>query len=148
MSTNIQFDGTIEISCISSEVETEAVSAPKVKLAGSTTGEVLRWTFTGCSRTLHVLARGHLALQSSGTILSDGARFTVQTTILGFPVHCIYFTSNTDVGTLTEGTTPAEWHVGQRPIPEEATSSLCGDDAELTGTYEVKTPGTAITVDP
>ncbi|HST68080.1 MAG TPA: hypothetical protein VLI94_00290 [Solirubrobacterales bacterium] len=140
-STNSQLDGTVDITCTHSEVK------GKPSAAGSTSGTISSLTFTNCSRSVTVTANGSLAIASDGTVRSTGARVTVQTTILGFPVHCIYATNNTVVGKLTEGVAPAVMHIGSAPIPQEATSGLCGEDAEWTGTYTVKTPATAIVVD-
>ncbi|HST68081.1 MAG TPA: hypothetical protein VLI94_00295 [Solirubrobacterales bacterium] len=146
-STNSELDGTVDITCAHSEVEAVGVNSSGVATAGSTTGRVDKLTFTNCNRTVTVTNRGHIFVHPSGTVTSTGARVTVQTTILGFPVHCIYVTNNTDVGTLTEGVAPAVMHIGSAPIDQEATSGLCGEDAEWTGTYTVTNPATAITVD-
>lgn len=62
-------------------------------------------------------------------------------------MHCIYATNNTIVGKLTEGVAPPVMHFASGPIPQEATSPLCSDDAEWTGTYTVSTPASAIVVD-
>jgi hypothetical protein len=140
-STNSELDGTVDITCSHSVVE----GTPSA--AGSTSGTINTLDFTGCSRSVTVTANGSLTIASNGEVKSTGARVTVQTTIFGFPVHCIYKTENTKVGTLTEGVAPAKMHIGSAPIPQEATSGLCGDDAEWTGTYTVTTPASAIVVD-
>jgi hypothetical protein len=140
-STNSALDGTVDITCKHSGVSGTLASK------GATNGTITSLTFTECSRAVTVTATGTLSIASNGEVKSTGARVTVQTTILGFPVHCIYKTENTKVGTLTEGVAPAVMHIGSAPIPQEATSGLCGEDAEWTGNYTVTTPATAIVVD-
>jgi hypothetical protein len=140
-STNFEFDSTVDITCSHSEVKGKPTSA------GATNITLTTLTFTGCSRSTTTTATGTLAIASDGTVRSTGARVTMQTTIFGFPVHCIYKTENTVVGKLTENVAPAKWHIGSAPIPQEETSSLCGEDAEWTGTFTVTKPATAIVID-
>ncbi|HST69752.1 MAG TPA: hypothetical protein VLI94_08865 [Solirubrobacterales bacterium] len=149
-STNTQLDGTVDITCGHSEIAVQVNT-------GATSGIIRNLTFTNCSRTvtpeyfieIPSLRRdyGSVSIDSAGTVRSSWVKVTVQTTILGFPVHCIYKTSITDVGTLTEGVAPAKMHIGSAPIPQETTSGLCGEDAEWTGTYTVTKPFSAITID-
>ncbi|HST69751.1 MAG TPA: hypothetical protein VLI94_08860 [Solirubrobacterales bacterium] len=148
-STNFGADGTVNITCAHSHFKLTMVenTANHPHKAGSTFATVTTWVWVSCSRTMTTTATGTMSIASDGTVRSIGARFTVQTTILGFPVHCIYKTENTVVGKLTEGVAPAKMHIGSAPIPQEATSGLCGEDAEWTGTYTVTSPTTAIFVD-
>lgn len=139
-STNSGFDGVVDITCQHSQINTTPISS------GYTDQSVWTLTFTNCSRSVTVTASGTMSIASDGTVSSTGARITVQTTILGFPVHCMYFTGLTKIGTLTEGVAPARMHIGSAPMVQQ-TSSLCGDDGEWTGTYTVTNPKTAITVD-
>jgi len=140
-STNFQLDGTVDVTCGHSEVKAKPSSA------GATSGTVTSLTYTSCSRSVTVTSLGTFSLHSDGTTRSTGKRITIQTTILGFPVHCIYTTDNTIIDQITEGVTPPVTHVISSPLLTDETSGLCGEDAEMTGTYTITKPTTAIVID-
>jgi hypothetical protein len=98
---------------------------------------------------------------SGGTfaiLTSSGAEVTIVDTAFG--VTCVFTTSNTEVGTVTNSThlqkthehatatdpkapataTTATIHVDTSKIPRTGGSIFCGSSGEWTGTYTVNTP--------
>lgn len=143
----VGLDGTVDVNCSSSTLEAEAgtsgttVSAPVKSLA-----------FTGCGNdTVSVIKPGSLELhatgEGNGTLTSSGAEITVQVhrSVFGFAVttHCIYKTSNTDLGTFTGSATTkatAKLDLIGTNLPQEATDGSCGNSAPLTGSYTFTSP--------
>lgn len=146
-------DGTINISChLTFHAE---ISTAGGKHGGTTTtvgGPVKSWNFFNCTNhTVTVTNNGSWEIHSlgngNGTLTSTGLTFTVLThsVFLGTR-HCFYATNNTHIGTITgtanrpASTTTATLDVDSAPLPQHATDSLCGNDAELTAGLEFKTP--------
>jgi len=141
-SSNSELDGSVDVKCKASTVKGKPSST------GDTSGSITSLTFTECGAdTVSVINMGTLRLEKQGggwiTVSSTGAEVTVQVhrSVFGFPVttHCIYATSNTAVGTLSEGT---NWHIALSGtnIPQKATDGGCGSNAQWTGTYSGTTP--------
>lgn len=145
-------DGTINISCAN------GTGIADVTDEG---GSILGWTFTPdveltnvtnseCgNHTVSVLDGGSWSFESLGgnqaTVRSSGTELTVLThSIFLGTRHCIYVTNNTHIGTVSG--TPAKLTIDSAPIPQAATDSLCGNDAEWTATYEFSSPA-GITID-
>ena len=131
-----------DISCTSSSV------AGTTSNTGSSTetvkGTISSLTFTGCNATVTVLKPGSLEIHSqgsnNGTLTSSGAEVTV--VFAGF--HCIFSTSNTDIGTITGSATTgstATFDINAK-IPRTGGTSgvFCGEAAEWTGSYRAHQP--------
>ena len=136
-----------DISCTASTV------AGKTGNTGSSTetvsGALSSLTFTGCNATVTVLKPGSLEIHTqetksnnNGTLTSSGAEVTV--VFLGF--HCIFSTSNTDIGTLTgsanTGKTATLDISAKIPRTGGTSGAFCGSTAEWTGNYSVTSPDT------
>lgn len=80
-----------------------------------------------------------LTANGNGTLTSDGAEITIQTSI----ANCIFTTSGTDIGTLTGGTT-AKLDINSAAIPRTGHSVFCGSSGTWTGSYTVNTPDTLL----
>lgn len=139
----VEWTGTIPFSCQKSalewNVESHGASAP-------TKGPLSKFTLEECSRPMTVLKPGSFELHATsggdGTMTWSGAELTMQTSIVGFPVHCIY-KPDIDIGTFTGSATTkgtATLDIVSVAIPQAATSGLCGDDAELHGSYKLTSP--------
>lgn len=104
-------------------------------------GKVETLSFSGCSHTTDVLAKGSLEVKNiagstNGTVISKEARITVKSTIFG--VSCIANTgTGTTLGTLTGAGAgeSATFDVNGVVTLENG----CGD-SKLTGTYLVTSP--------
>lgn len=126
------------ISCNSTiEGKVESHSATKAS------GKVTSLTFGACGEgTAHVHKPGSLDLHvnssGTGTLTSTGAE--VELTMFG--VECVYTTSNTDLGTLTDSSlTSGNATVDIESIlTRTAGSFFCGSAANLEGSYKVTTP--------
>jgi len=136
--------GGVNDTCTGSEV--------KGKIATNTTtdagGAISALTFTGCSHTTTVLAKGELEIKNiagttNGTVVSKGARVTVKSTIFG--LSCV---ANTGAGTTIGTLTGAKSSTALATMDINGVITLengCGDST-WTGSYEVTNlPG--LTVD-
>jgi hypothetical protein len=112
------------------------VSGPIESLTwGKCNCEVVK-TVKGGTLEIHWIAE-----TDNGTLTSSGAEVeTTCSTIFG-KVHCVYVTSNTDLGTL-DGGKPAVLTVKGSKIPVDAehSNSLCPEKSEWNAEYEVTTP--------
>jgi hypothetical protein len=109
-------------------------------------GSVGTLTFGKCNCEVKVLKTGTLSIErigttSNGTLRSSGAEVTASCSTIFGTVHCIYATSNTDLGTLTGGTT-AKMDISSADIPRLPTSGLCDESANWDATYLVDNPDT------
>ena len=143
--TNMTLHTGVKISCKQQAFEGQVTN-------GGTTIPLTAFTFGECgSDTIVTLAKGHLTLASDGTVTSTGLEVTKLShrTVFGFPVtqHCLLDTSNTKLGTLTEGVNPPVLHFSSASIPHLATDGACGETTIYTGTYTVTKPTSAIVVD-
>jgi hypothetical protein len=104
------------------------------------------WTFQECNTAITVLKRGTLEIHSSGsnngTLTSSGMELTVN--YLGF--HCIFGTSNTDLGTITgsknTGSTATFDISATIPRTGGMSGFFCGSTAQWTGAYGFTSPDT------
>jgi hypothetical protein len=132
-----------DIICEKSHVE------GKTSNAGSTTetvkGTISTLSFTSCNATVTVLKPGSLEIHwisgNDGTVTSSGTEVTVEF----FGTHCIFATSNTDIGTLTGATTTKTEHATfdiSATIPRTGgrSGAFCGSTAKWTGNYTITTP--------
>jgi hypothetical protein len=132
-STNSKLDGSfVTVECSHSEakgtVEQHGAGVP----AG---GNVSTLTFTGCNYEVTVTKRGHLTIHSNNEVTSNGAVIDIHTSV----GTCTFTTSNTPIGTLTEGA-GATLDINSAKIPRTGGSFLCGGSGTWTGNYSVKTP--------
>jgi len=153
-------------STLEAEAETTTILHPPIgnieckasKVIGKTSNEggasetvkanVETLTFTECNATVTVLAKGSLEVHTkeagannNGTLTSSGTEVTVE--LFGF--HCIFKTSNTDIGTLTGSANTganATFDV-EATIPRTGgrSGAFCGSTAQWTGSYEFTNPG-------
>jgi hypothetical protein len=129
----------------------EATGFGSLTNAGSSTttpsGTPALTTLGKCNATVDVLQKGTLEVHTrnagadnNGTFTSNGTQVTVE--FAGF--HCIFTTSNTDVGTLTGSSTTK----GTPTLDLEATiprtggrsGAFCGSTAQMTGSLRVTKP--------
>ncbi|HKF81637.1 MAG TPA: hypothetical protein VKB23_01595 [Solirubrobacterales bacterium] len=108
-------------------------------------------TWSNCTNNWSVttLTKGSLEFHNiagteNGTVTSTGTEITA--TQSGSGLHCIYKTSNTDIGTLTSSTKTggnATLDISAT-IPRTGGSSgfFCGTAGTWTGSYKVSTPST------
>lgn len=120
----------------------------KVTSIGETSGtSVEDLAFEECNCTVKVLAKGTLELEqiastSNATAKSTGTEVTTKCETLFGPVHCIYMTEATDLGTL-EGGNPAKVKISGANIPRLTTDTRCNEGTESAKwdvEYEVTSP--------
>ncbi len=120
----------------------------KVTSIGKTLGaSVENLTFEECNCEVKVLAKGLLELEqiastNNATVKSTGTEVTTKCETIFGPVHCIYKTEATDLGTL-EGGSPAKVKVSGANIPRLATDTRCNEGSEGAKwdvEYEVTSP--------
>jgi hypothetical protein len=139
-------------STVSGATENEGSATETVK------GAISTLDFSSCNATVEVLKAGSLEVHTeytkeengeekqkttadgNGTLTSNGAEVTVE--ILG--LHCIFTTSNTDIGTAT-GTTEgsATFEAKSAPISRTGgrSGAFCGSSALWNATYIVDEVG-------
>jgi hypothetical protein len=130
------------IECSKSTVQGKTTS----ETGTAVTGNVEILTFEECNCEVKVLNKGSLSIErigatSNGTLKSSGAEVTATCSSIFGNVHCIYATSNTDLGTLTGGTT-AVMGISSADIPRLSTNALCDEGANWDATYKVDNPDT------
>ncbi len=135
----------VSIECTGSTLAAKTTNTGGVSETVKANVETL--TFTGCSATVTVLAKGTLEIHTqegsannNGTLTSTGAEVTTEKS----GIHCIYKTSSTKIGTLTgsasTGGTATIDIAGT--IPRTGGSPLCGSTGQWKGSYKVTTPDT------
>ncbi|HEY2717314.1 MAG TPA: hypothetical protein VGI73_13930 [Solirubrobacterales bacterium] len=134
-----------EVKCAKSTVEGNVESqGAEVTVKGSIT----TLDFTECNGTVTVVKNGTLeahtdsaSADGNGILTSNGAEVTVELAGL----HCIYSTSNTNLGTVTGGS-PAVFQAKSAAIPRTGgrSGAFCGSSATWTATYKVTTPSTLL----
>ena len=134
--------GSIE--CSKSHVEGKTNNAGSA--AETVNGSISTLSFSECNATVTVLTKGALEIHaisgtSDGTVTSNGTEVTVE--YLGF--HCIFKTSNTDIGRLTGSNTTKTEHATfdiSATIPRTGgrSGAFCGSTAQWTGAYKITTP--------
>lgn len=135
-------------------IECNATIRGEVTNAGSptstATGQITAFIFTGCTNgaTFAVLKPGTLQFHSTGggnsTLTWTGMEMT--TVLAGF--HCIFSTTNTDIGTVTTNTASG----GNAKLDISATLArtggssgiFCGATAAWTGSFVFNTPASLI----
>jgi hypothetical protein len=134
---------------ITTGFKTIECSKSSIKGKVSATGEkisvsVETLTFEECNCTIAVLKKGelifgHITSTDNATLTSNGAELTGNCSTIFGTVHCIYATSNTDMGTL-EGGNPAKIKSSAANIPRLTTNGLCNEEASWDAEYEVTSP--------
>lgn len=110
----------------------------KIKLSGG--GYAL------CGFQHYVLKSGFLEIHTDsstadghGTVTSTGMEITLASSV----GHCVFTTSNTDLGTITGSDTGnAVWDTNGAVIPRTSGSFFCGSSGTLTGRFTFTTPST------
>jgi hypothetical protein len=114
---------------------------------GSATEEVTgpegTLTFEECNCEVKVLkagtvSTGWIAGTNNGTQQASSNESTVSCSTIFGPVHCIYATEGTDLGTLTGGN-PAKLDASAE-IPKLPTAAICSEKSHWTAEYEVTSP--------
>jgi hypothetical protein len=135
---------TCEESTVSGVTEGEGSATETVK------GPIEVLTFTKCNCEVKVLNKGRLEIHwiegtHNGTLTSNEAEVTAECSTIFGNVHCIYKTTNTDLGKLTgsatTGATPT-MDIEEANIPRLVTSGLCAETAKWDAKYIVTTPDT------
>ncbi|MGN6663151.1 MAG: hypothetical protein ACTHK6_02915 [Solirubrobacterales bacterium] len=133
-------------------VECEStVQGHTTNAAGSNDGPITALLWSACGNDkVETLANGSLTIETqeaspnnNGTLKSTGAKVTV----VHLGVHCIYETSNTDLGTVTGSANTTSGRAtldiaALIPRVGGTSGSLCGANAPWTGSYEITTPTT------
>jgi hypothetical protein len=131
------------VRCNKSSIEGEVEKHGAGVTAG---GNVSALTYSECNFPVTVLKNGALEVHnisgtSNGTLTSSGAEITIATSI----GNCIFTTTSTDIGTLTDSSTTggnATLDTGGFSIPRTGHTFFCGSSGQLTGNYNVTTPST------
>jgi hypothetical protein len=144
---NTSLTGTLTVTCEDSTVTGEVTTNDANEASGPIGEEEL--SFENCGNdTVAVLTEGTLKVTDTGTgtgtLSSNGAEVTILThrPFVG-TVHCIYKTTNTDLGTVTGGT-PATLNIASISLERVTTAFGCGTHSTWEGNYEVNTPGTLL----
>lgn len=130
-----------EVKCSASTVNGESTNV------GSATetvkGNITTLTFTSCNGTVTVLKKGTLEVHTegtsangNGTLTSNGAEVTVELAGL----HCIFSTSNTDIGKVTgthEGHVIIDAESDAIPRTGGRSGAFCGSSATWRAKYTV-----------
>jgi hypothetical protein len=128
---------TIECKKSTTEGETSAEEATQL------TGPEGKLTFSECNCEVVVLHAGTVSTEwlagtHNGTQRSSGSETTTTCSTLFGNVHCIYTTSNTDLGTLTGGN-PAKLDASAE-VGRLTTSAACAEKSLWKAEYEVTSP--------
>ncbi|HEX5527278.1 MAG TPA: hypothetical protein VFX44_08820 [Solirubrobacterales bacterium] len=131
-----------------------AVSGKTENAGGSTEtvkGPIESLSFTNCTSGVvpTVITKGTLEIHTSGETANDNGTLTsngTEVTVEAFGFHCIFKTTNTDIGTVTGSATTG----GSATLDISATiprsggraGAFCGSSAPWTGSYKVTTPST------
>lgn len=139
-STSSEFDGpfiTVKCSHSTFEGKVEAHSATSAE------GKLSSFNFSGCNFPVTVLKAGslkvHAAESKKGTVTSSGAEISVETNV----GTCVFSTSNTDIGTLTDTAATkgnAVLDLTSTTLFRTGGSFLCGTSGTWTGNYTVTAP--------
>ncbi|HEX5526911.1 MAG TPA: hypothetical protein VFX44_06900 [Solirubrobacterales bacterium] len=136
---NIECNSTIEGSLTEPGTSTTTASAP-IKAGGL--------TFTNCTSAIfQVLRAGTLEIHTQGSSANNNGTLTwtgAEWTVEKFGFHCIFSTSNTDLGTVTGSSTTgatATLDISAR-IPRTGGRSgiFCGESSPWTGSYKIDNP--------
>jgi SH3-like domain-containing protein len=127
------------IECGESSITAKATSTGKAVVAS-----VESFTLGGCNCEFKALANGTLSFEplagtDNATVSSSGTEVTTTCSSIFGNVHCIFSTSNTDLGTL-EGGNPAKVKISEASIPRLTTNAFCAEKANWDVTYEVTSP--------
>jgi hypothetical protein len=137
--------GTIECrnSNWSGKTSTSGGAAETVKVSMETVD------FSECNSTMTTLANGILEFHTQGSTANNNATLTssgFELTTEYFGTHCIFKTSNTDIGVVTGSANTG----GNAVLDISATiprtggrsGAFCGSTAQWTGNYKVTSPST------
>jgi sporulation protein YlmC with PRC-barrel domain len=136
-SSNSKLDGSfVTVECSESTAEGKVGYHTPTSVIGG----ISSLAFGGCNYAVTVLKRGLLSLStSSGAVTSTGAEISIATSV----GTCVFATSGTSIGTLTDTTITkgeAVLDINSAKIPRTGGSFLCGSFGTWTGNYEVTTP--------
>jgi hypothetical protein len=134
---SVALTGTLSVTCEESTVGGTVTTND----ANEASGSIETLTFEKCDDdTVEVLAKGTLkvtddSIGNDGTLSSTGAEVTIVThrPFVG-TLHCIYKTSNTDLGTVNGGT-PATINIPSISLERVSTSFGCGSHSTFEGSY-------------
>ena len=142
VSTKTQPKATLTTEFKNIECEESTVSGVTTNETGETVnGEVKSLTFSKCNCEVKVLKTGTLSINASSVLKSSGAEVTATCSTIFGSVHCIYATSNTELGSLKGGTT-ATLEISSKDIPRLSTNGLCDPTANWDANYSVDNPDT------
>jgi hypothetical protein len=146
-----QSEGTILLHGPFTTVSCESTIEGKVEQHGAgvtVAGKVASLAFAKCNYPVKVLNAGSLEIHAlaggKGTVTSSNAEITIETSI----AICLFKTSGTDIGTLTDSSITGEnarLDIEGASIPRTGHSFFCGSSGTLTGSYKVTTPSALYT---
>jgi len=138
---------TCEKSTLTTVTENEGTASETVRLKNSV------WTFEDCKNgtnacTVTVVKLGtgevHWTADSfHGTLTSSGTEITFLCKSIFGDIHCIYTTSNTDLGLLTGGVMAeagATMDIASDKLGVVTTNETCPTEVKLDAKYEVTSP--------
>jgi len=106
-------------------------------------------TFSECNMTMTVLANGSLEFHTQGATANNNATLTsngFELTTEYFGTHCIFKTSNTDIGTVTGSANTGGNAVldisATMPRTGGRSGAFCGSTAQWTGSFKFTSPST------
>jgi hypothetical protein len=119
--------------------------------AGSSTetakGELFFGTFSECNAEVKVLTTGTVEVHTEGSSANGNGTLTgsgTEVTVVFSGFHCVFGTSNTDLGKVTGGT-PATVQVnGTIPRIGGRSGVFCGSTAVMTAQFKVTSPATLL----
>jgi hypothetical protein len=134
ISANINMDlwASVTVKCSHSELKGQVEQHGVLGDAG---GWISSWTFTGCNYALQVKKSGSLKFTSTNDVISSGAEIIIPTSV----GSCVYTTSGTSIGTLTEGV-KATLDINSSKVPRTGGNFLCGSSATWTGSFTFAAP--------
>lgn len=141
-STNLEMHGQfITVKCSSSGFEGKIESHSST----SAEGNLSSFTLSGCNYVTTVQNPGTLKIHggetNKGTVTWSGAQFTMHTSV----GTCVFTTSGTDIGTITDSSATkghAVLDINAAKIPRTGGNFLCGSTGTWTGSYTFTTPST------
>ena len=132
-----------EKAAIGGRTENQGSSTATVNLPDTANNEKLIVTFEKCSCEVKVVTPGdlelhHIVTTDNATVTSTGLEITTGCSTIFGPVHCIFKTNKTDLGTL-KGGNPAKLQINAS-LEGVTTAGLCTNEVSWLVEYELTTP--------
>jgi hypothetical protein len=132
---NSTVEGTISVAGNSTTTVKGTIPKTGLTFSNCTNKEIVT-TLAGGTLELHTIGSS----TTEGTVTSSGAEVTVE----AYGFHCIFTTSNTDIGTFTGSSKTggeATFDIGATiPRTGGRSGAFCGSSAQWTGSYKIDKP--------